>query len=251
MFDRIVYTGLRKRAAHRSAYIFVAAVTQSLVVAAMAVATAKLAAPATRETVVEVQLPRMAPRPPPPPPPAAAGVGRRRPAPGERRVVKPPSPTALVQPREVLPEMKAADASEPVEEYDYEGGAEGGVVGGVPGAEQWRGEARGGGGGIEEAPQYALTGFRKPAEAEPGCVRGAIRMPTELAGFVSGPITVKFAVGRDGRVGLVQFLTAVPDPRIEQAVRQGLRACRWIPGADAQGRPTALWVVLPIRFEIG
>ena len=40
----------------------------------------------------------------------------------------------------------------------------------------------------------------------------------------------------------------VADPRISEAVRRAVQACDWTPGADAQGNPTALWVVLPIRL---
>jgi periplasmic protein TonB len=30
-----------------------------------------------------------------------------------------------------------------------------------------------------------------------------------------------------------------------------VNSCRWVPGADAQGRPTAIWVILPLRFTQG
>lgn len=92
------------------------------------------------------------------------------------------------------------------------------------------------------------SGFRKPVEARPGCTRNAMRVPRELAGFISGPITVRFAVARDGQVGKVQLETPVPDRRIEDVIRSALRACEWRPGADEQGRPIAIWVIMPIRF---
>ena len=78
-----------------------------------------------------------------------------------------------------------------------------------------------------------------------------MRVPASLAGFISGPITVKFAVRRDGSVGQVQIMTQVPDQRIADVIRQGLAACQWNPGADAQGRPVAIWVIMPIRFAGG
>jgi protein TonB len=95
------------------------------------------------------------------------------------------------------------------------------------------------------------AGYRSPQEAQPGCVRGSVRVPASQARFISGPITIKFAVRRDGSVGQVQFLTQVPDPRISEVIRQGISACRWIPGADEQGRPVAIWVSIPIRFSGG
>jgi periplasmic protein TonB len=27
-----------------------------------------------------------------------------------------------------------------------------------------------------------------------------------------------------------------------------VRSCKFVPGADAQGTPTSLWLVMPIRF---
>ena len=47
---------------------------------------------------------------------------------------------------------------------------------------------------IEDAPAYATAGYRKPQMAEPGCVQRSVRMPHQLAGYISGPITVKFAI---------------------------------------------------------
>ena len=40
----------------------------------------------------------------------------------------------------------------------------------------------------------------------------------------------------------------VADPRIADAVARAVQGCEWVPGADAQGKPTALWVVQPIRL---
>jgi protein TonB len=253
VFDRLMIRDLSRRAAVRGAYSLGATGFETTVLLALTALTAHLAAQRPeREPVVDVVFVREAPRrpaPPPPPPPAAP---RRAPASPKTVVVsRPAAPAALIQPREVAPEMKIPDPGEPVEEYD-EGGVEGGVVGGVPGG------VAGGtmepysrGGELEDAPQYVTTGFRKPAEASPGCVRGAIRMPPDLAGYVSGPTTVKFAVGRDGTVGRVEVLGAALDERIVEVIRRGLRACRWLPGADAQGRPVALWVVMPLRFASG
>lgn len=99
-----------------------------------------------------------------------------------------------------------------------------------------------------EAPQYVTSGFRSPAEAVPGCVGRSVRLPHDLAGYAAGQVVVKFAVGRDGRVGLTRLMTPVPDPRIFEAIRQALESCRWRAGTDAQGQPATLWVVLPLRF---
>jgi protein TonB len=46
-------------------------------------------------------------------------------------------------------------------------------------------------------------------------------------------------------------MSDVPDKRISDAIWQAVQACRWVPGADAQGRPTSIWVILPLRFTQG
>ena len=42
------------------------------------------------------------------------------------------------------------------------------------------------------------------------------------------------------------------DPEIQArflaSVEQALPSCVWIPGADANGRPTAIYVILPLRL---
>jgi TonB family protein len=102
---------------------------------------------------------------------------------------------------------------------------------------------------IEEAPRYPTEGFRRPRLVEPGCVQRSIRLPRDATARLSGPVTVKFAVGTAGEVGLFQVLGDVGDPRVAQALSDAVRGCRFVPGADAQGTPTRLWVTMPIRFE--
>jgi len=99
--------------------------------------------------------------------------------------------------------------------------------------------------------QWASAGFRRPAEESPGCVGRSIRLPPDLAGFVSGQLTVKFAVGASGEIRQVMLMADVPDQRILRAIENALRSCRFRPGADERGRSIAIWVILPIRFEAG
>jgi protein TonB len=209
---------------------------------------------------VEVQIIRSAPRRAyaPPAAPAVLSAARRAalaPRPGVR-TYKPPPPSALVQPRLVAEEMRLPAADEPVEEIDPAAlaadgeGVVGGFAGVVPASFGERPAAAApAGDAVEDAPRWVTTGFRKPVEAEPGCVAAAIRLPADLAGFVSQRITVKFAVGRDGSIGRVEILGELPDRRIETAILRALGSCRWRPGADARGEAIALWVILPIRFE--
>lgn len=264
-------------AVRRIAWAGVGAGTQALLVGAAAVLAAAMASapPEPELPVVQVRLaPAVARRTDPSRPglPAApaAAMARRRPDPTRSRppATRPPPPTALLQPREVQAAMRPPDPGEPVEDWGEgeplasEDGILGGVVGGIPGGDG--GGAWGAGNGladagreaaapaasqVEDAPSYATAGFRRPVELEAGCVGRTLRLPRELAGFTSGPVTVRFAVGRDGAVGMVEVLGGLPDRRIGAAIEQAIRSCRWRAGADATGRPVALWVILPIRFE--
>jgi protein TonB len=258
MFDRILLRDLPRRTARRGAYSLAASALQATLFTSVLIGSAHLAA---REPpplpIVEVQIVRAAPRRAyvPPAAPVVLSAARRAALaarPGVR-TYKPPPPSALVQPRLLASEMRMPAADEPIEEIDPSAlsGDGDGVVGGFAGvvpASYDEAPARTDG-GVEEAPRWVTTGFRKPAEEVPGCVASSIRLPPDLAGFVSERLTVKFAVGRDGSVGRVELLGDLPDRRIEAAILRALGACRWRPGADARGEPIALWVILPIRFE--
>ncbi|WP_232287265.1 TonB family protein [Anaeromyxobacter dehalogenans] len=102
---------------------------------------------------------------------------------------------------------------------------------------------------VEDAPRYAAAGFRKPNLQVPRCVQDAIRLPRDARERVSGPVTVRFAVAKDGTVGLFQVMGDLPDRRVADAIWTAVRGCRFAPGADAAGKPTRLWVVMPIRFD--
>jgi protein TonB len=238
VFDEVTKVEGGKRAARKGAYIFGSTVFQIVFVAALILVGERIRSAAKAEASVEVKFIRTAPPPPPPPPPAAKKRTEPKPKTDAPKPVMPPA--AMIQPKEIAEEMKAPNPNEPPEpeaEVDS-GGTEGGVVGGVAG-------------GIEEAPRYLGAGFRAPREKDRGCLAGSMRVPPNLAGFVSGPITIKFAVRRDGSIGQVQIMSQVPDPRIGDIIRQGLSRCEWIPGADAQGNPTSIWVIQPIRFAGG
>ncbi|BDG01583.1 energy transducer TonB [Anaeromyxobacter oryzae] len=101
---------------------------------------------------------------------------------------------------------------------------------------------------VEDAPRFATEGFRRPRLVEPRCVQEAVRVPRGIAERLSGPVTIKFAVAADGTVGLFEVVGDVPDRRVADALWTAVRSCRFVAGADAAGRPTRLWVVMPIRF---
>jgi hypothetical protein len=104
---------------------------------------------------------------------------------------------------------------------------------------------------VEEAPAFPAAGFQKPAQAVPGCVQRAIRLPRDLAATLTGTYTVRFAVGRDGSAGLIQVMDKVADPRISEAIVSAVQSCGFKPGTDTAGHPMRMWVVMPLRFVGG
>jgi len=247
VFDEVTRREGGHRAARKSAYVLGSTAFQVAFIIAVILVGDRIKARVAEEIVAEVKFVRPAapPPPPPPPPPPAPKPSAPRP---KTEPAKPRPPEAMLQPKEVAPEMKPPDPNAPPEpevassDQGTTGGVVGGVVGGVP---QQTGQ------GIEDAPAYATAGFRKPEQAQRNCVQESVRIPADLKGFISGPITVKFAVGRDGAVSLFQVMGQVPDQRIASAIWQAIQSCQFTPGADAQGRPTRIWVILPLRFTSG
>ncbi|WP_242395205.1 energy transducer TonB [Anaeromyxobacter oryzisoli] len=265
MFEEVTKREDGKRAANKARYVLGAAVVQIVLGVALVLATRteeKLDGPTVPVIIVRPSRP-LAPAPPPPAPPAAP----ERPAQGPRVAPSRPSrPQPLIQPKELPAPVKPREPEPPEPGPAPEGtsagtsaaagagvgegvagGAAGGVVGGVVGAtaEPAQQPQR------DDAPAFATAGYRKPRTAQPGCLGSSLRVPRALAAFVSGPVVVKFAVNRDGTPSRFEVVTSVPDRRIADAIWSAVQACRWIPGADAQGRPTAVWVIQPIRFAGG
>ncbi len=102
---------------------------------------------------------------------------------------------------------------------------------------------------IEDAPAYATAGYKKPTMAEPGCVQRSVRISSDLLDYITGPVTVKFAINKDGNPSRFEVMSAISDQRIANAIWQAVKACKWNPGADAQGRATNIWVIMPFRFK--
>jgi protein TonB len=248
VFDEVTKRESGKNAARRAGFVFGSTAFQVGVVAAAIIAGQQIRA-AVEEKAVDVKFVRQAaPRPPPPPPapppPPRKADAKPRP-PDAPKLAPPPPPTALIQPKDVQEEMKV-NPNEPKEpEYDYGSSASAGegVVGGVVGGAAPSNE-------VEEAPAYATSGFKKPAEVEKGCVGRSVRTPRELQGLVS-TVTVKFAIGRDGKPSLFEAISDVPDKRIADAIWQAIQSCQFTPGIDPRGQPQKIWMILPIRFSTG
>ena len=238
----------RKGGGGRVRYLIGSAAVQVAALAVVAFLAARSRASVAEGPVVPVTIVRSVTTSGPSPlPPAPSGeqVARSRTPPESKREAPRPrlrSRRAMVQPKVVPPQSKE-DGSAPSEEEregDDESGGEGTIGGAMAGAIS--------GPAIGDAPAYAGAGWKRPEQAQRNCVQNSVRMPRGLQGFVSGPIGVKFAIGSDGAPSAFQVLGDVPDPRIGAAVWQAIQSCRWIPGADMQGRPAKIWVTMPVRF---
>jgi protein TonB len=233
VFDEVTKRQGGTYVARRAGWVFGSTAFQ-LGLVAMAFFAGQQIKAAIEDKPVDVKFVRAAPPRPAPPPPAAPP--KRKDAPKPPADAKPPPPPqALIQPKDVQETMKE-DTSPKEPEYDY--GAQGGVVGGVVGAQS-----------IEDAPAYATAGFKKPTMAEPGCVQRSVRISSDLLDYITGPVTVKFAIGKDGSPSRFEVMSAISDQRIANAIWQAVKSCKWNAGADAQGRPTNIWVILPFRFQ--
>jgi len=245
VFEEVTRRRTGRDAAKRVGFAFGSAVFQVGVVAAIIAISAAIRTKVVEPQQVEVKF--LKALSPPPPAPEKARAERDRPE--ERRT---PPTQVLAQPREIRPESRRdPDPPEP-EERDsiaepgtvggVTSGPANGVVGGVPGSAVSSPV-------VEEGPAYPTAGFRKPQMAEAGCVQRSLRIPEEWMDRL-GVVTVKFAIGKDGVPSRFQSMSHGFADRIAPAIWRAVQSCRWIAGADAQGRPTAIWVLLPIRFTL-
>ena len=96
-----------------------------------------------------------------------------------------------------------------------------------------------------------IDALQDPSPADRRCVPRALRGRRELAGRLPPEIAVRFQVAASGAVGRVEVLGDVEDREAAAAIEEAVRACRFLPGSDEAGRPTALPVVMRIRFSSG
>ena len=154
------------------------------------------------------------------------------------------APTAMIQPKDVEAEIKPPDPNEPEEDYgdDSGEGVEGGVVGGVVGGQVSKG------GGYEDAPQVHGRRVQGSQDGRQGLLPGQLPHPARaLRVRHLGDRQVRRVPQR--RRGSLLGDGQVPDQRIADAIRNALANCTWIPGSDAQGRPTPIYVILPVRLQ--
>lgn len=231
MFAAVTHRETAHHAARRAGWLLGSTVLQGGLVAAI-VALGFAARPPDDEPVVPIVFPT---RPEPP--------RERRPSvPDARPRERPPAaPSDLVQPRDIAPSATL--------EPGPPDPAPSGPVEVDPGFLPGTGPSGPAAAGAVEDVVFAGAGYRAPAMATRGCVQRSVRVPRDLAGFASGTVVVKFAVGRDGTPGRFSVEGGEVPDRLAAAIRQAVEGCRWIAGADPAGQPTSIWVVMPLRFS--
>jgi len=100
----------------------------------------------------------------------------------------------------------------------------------------------------EEPFTPRIAALRNPAPADSRCVPRALRVRGDLAARLPEAVTVRFPVAATGEVGRVEVLRPATDDDVARAIEDAIRSCTFIPGADDDGRPTTLPVVMRIRF---
>jgi len=100
----------------------------------------------------------------------------------------------------------------------------------------------------ELKPAYAMTdsGWKKPAEAAPGCVARTILPPPGLKTIPE--VTVKFAVAPDGAIDRFEDVSTPPAaPQVVAAVRRAVIKCDFVPGRDPAGKAAYTWMLMTVR----
>jgi hypothetical protein len=97
-------------------------------------------------------------------------------------------------------------------------------------------------------PAYVGDGFVSPRLADRACIASNLRLPVQLEDDAPEVVTVRVAVDATGVPAQVRPTGDAIDPRNFDAIRRAVIACEWTPGKDAQGKPSLIWVVVPIRL---
>jgi len=96
-----------------------------------------------------------------------------------------------------------------------------------------------------------IDALRDPKPADRRCVPRALRGRRELTGRLPPEVAVRFQVAASGAVGRIELLGDVEDREVAAAIEDAVRGCPFLPGSDEAGRPTALPVVMRVRFSPG
>jgi len=100
-------------------------------------------------------------------------------------------------------------------------------------------------------PAYPTAGYTAPVAQDPSCVADHLHLPYRELGY-SGGAVAQFAVLPGGGKAWFSVSSADGVPAgVVEATWKAVQRCAWSDGLDPQGRPAAVWVVLPLRFSRG
>jgi len=102
----------------------------------------------------------------------------------------------------------------------------------------------------ERLPDPRVAASRNPAPLDRQCVPRALRERSDVADRLPDEIRARFPVGASGAIGPVELMGEVSDPELAEAIEGAIRSCPFVPGADEEGRPISLSVVMRIRFAV-
>jgi hypothetical protein len=97
-------------------------------------------------------------------------------------------------------------------------------------------------------PTNVGNGFVSPRLVDRACIASNLRLPVQLEDDAPEVVTVRVAVDPTGVPAQVRSTGPGIDPRNLEAIRRAVIGCEWVPGKDAQGQPSLIWVVVPIRL---
>lgn len=99
-----------------------------------------------------------------------------------------------------------------------------------------------------EPPTLFGEPSRRPRLVDPSCIRTHLQLPRDLQLARDEVVTARFAVGLDGTAMDVSLAGAPSDQRIGAALRAAIEPCAFVPGTDARGVPSVVWLAIPFRF---
>jgi hypothetical protein len=102
----------------------------------------------------------------------------------------------------------------------------------------------------EPLPGLRVAASRNPVPVDRQCVPRALRERSDVVDRLPDEIRARFPVGASGAIGPVEVMGEVSDPEVAEAIEDAIRSCPFVPGADEEGRPISLSVVMRIRFAV-
>jgi len=102
----------------------------------------------------------------------------------------------------------------------------------------------------EGLPGLRVAASRNPVPVDRQCVPRTLRERADVVDRLPDEIRARFPVGASGAIGPVEVMGETSDPEVAEAIEDAIRSCPFVPGADDEGRPISLSVVMRIRFAV-